>query len=103
MAMPTLRSCLEGKSFKEQGHQKYITRLTEAQRKSRRHSDFRVGLSGQNWVIAWDFCFFLVEKLMRLNRHKINYYQQELKVLSAFTEAFILINYLSILSSIFIN
>ncbi len=73
----------EGKSFKNQGHQKYITRLTEAQRKYRRHSDFRVGLYGQNWVIAWDFCFLLVEKLMMLNRHKLNYYQQGLKVLSA--------------------
>jgi hypothetical protein len=31
--------CLLGKSFKNQGHQKYITRLTEAQRKYRRHSE----------------------------------------------------------------
>ena len=76
-------ACLEGKSFKNQGHQKYITRLSEAQRKYRRHSDFRVGLYGQNWVIAWDFCFLLVEKLMMINRNKINYYQQGLKVLSA--------------------
>ena len=75
--------CLEGKSFKNQGHQKYITRLTEAQRKYRRHSDFRVGLYGYNWVIAWDFCFLLVEKLMMINRHKINYYQRGLQVLSA--------------------
>ncbi len=29
-------ACLEGKSFKNQGHQKYITRLTEAPRKYRR-------------------------------------------------------------------
>ncbi len=74
---------LKGKSFKNQGHQKYIARLTEAQRKFRRHSDFRVGLYGYNWVIAWDFCFLLVEKLMRINRHKINYYQRGLQVLSA--------------------
>lgn len=49
-----ISACLEGKSFKNQGHQKYITRLNEAQRKYRRHSDFRVGLYGQNWVIAWE-------------------------------------------------
>lgn len=83
IAIAYTSACLSGKSFKHQGHQKYITRLTEAQRKYRRHSDFRVGLYGQNWVIAWDFCFLLVEKLMRFNRHKINYYQQGLKVLSA--------------------
>ena len=83
IAIAYTSACLKGKSFKNQGHQKYITRLTEAQRKYRRHSDFRVGLYGQNWVIAWDFCFLIVEKLMMINRHKINYYQQGLKVLSA--------------------
>ncbi len=83
IAIAYTSACLEGKSFKNQGHQKYITRLSEAQRKYRRHSDFRVGLYGQNWVIAWDFCFLLVEKLMMINRNKINYYQQGLKVLSA--------------------
>ncbi len=83
IAIAYTSACLEGKSFKHQGHQKYITRLTEAQRKYRRHSDFRVGLYGCNWVIAWDFCFLLVEKLMRINRHKLNYYQQGLKVLSS--------------------
>ncbi len=83
IAMAYTSACLKGKSFKNQGHQKYITRLTEAQRKYRRHSDFRVGLYGYNWVIAWDFCFLLVENLMRINRHKIHYYQQGLEVLSA--------------------
>ena len=73
---------LKGKSFKNQGHQKYIARLTEAQRKYRRHSDFRVGLYGHNWVIAWDFCCHLVQQLMLINPHKLNYYQQGLKVLS---------------------
>ncbi len=83
IAIAYTSACLEGKSFKNRGHQKYITRLTEAQRKYRRHSDFRVGLYGYNWVIAWDFCFLLVEKLMMINRHKINYYQRGLQVLSA--------------------
>jgi hypothetical protein len=83
IAIAYTSASLNGKSFKNKGHQKYITRLREAQRKYRRHSDFRVGLYGQNWVIAWDFCFLLVEKLMMINRHKINYYQQGLKVLFA--------------------
>ncbi|VEP16957.1 transposase [Hyella patelloides LEGE 07179] len=83
IAIAYTSASLEGKSFKNQGHQKYITRLTEAQRKYRRHSDFRIGLYGQNWIIAWNFCFNLVEKLMIINRHKSNYYQQGLKVLSA--------------------
>ncbi|VEP12929.1 hypothetical protein H1P_1720005 [Hyella patelloides LEGE 07179] len=57
--------------------------MTEAQRKFRRHSDFRVGLYGYNWVLAWDFCCHLVQQLMLINPHKLNYYQQGLKVLSA--------------------
>ena len=83
IAISYTSACLKGKSFKNQGHQKYITRLTEAKRQYRRHSDFRVGLYGQNWVVAWDFCGSLVEKLMIINGHKLNYYQQGLKVLSA--------------------
>ena len=83
IAIAYTSACLKGKSFKNQGHQKYIARLTEAKRESRRHSDFRVGLYGYNWVIAWDFCCSTVEKLMEINRHKLNYYQQGLKVLSA--------------------
>ena len=82
IAIAYTSACLKGKSFKNQGHQKYIARLTEAKRESRRHSDFRVGLYGYNWVIAWDFCCSTVEKLMEINRHKLNYYQQGLKVLS---------------------
>ncbi len=83
IAIAYTSASLKGKSFKNKGHQQYITRLTEAQRKYRRHSDFRVGLYGQNWTIAWDFCAALVKKLMVINCHKLNYYQQGLKVLSA--------------------
>ena len=83
IAIAYTSACLKGKSFKNQGHQKYIARLTEAQRNYRRHSDFRVGLYGYNWTIAWDFCTSWVEKIMIINRHKLNYYQRGLKVLSA--------------------
>ncbi|MDJ0590834.1 MAG: hypothetical protein QNJ72_12690 [Pleurocapsa sp. MO_226.B13] len=36
IAIAYISACLKGKSFKNQGHQKYITRLTETQRKYRR-------------------------------------------------------------------
>ena len=83
IAIAYTSASLKGKSFKNQGYQKYITRLTEAQRNYRRHSDFRVGLYGQNWIIAWDFCYSFIAQIMIINRHKVNYYQQGLKVLSA--------------------
>lgn len=83
IAIAYTSASLKGKSFKNKGHQKYITRLTEAKRNYRRHSDFRVGLYGQNWIIAWDFCYSFVAQIMIINRHKLNYYQQGLKVLLA--------------------
>lgn len=83
IAIAYTSASLKGKSFKNKGHQKYIARLTEAKRNYRRHSDFRVGLYGQNWIIAWDFCDSLIAQIMIINRHKVNYYQQGLKVLSA--------------------
>ena len=64
-------------------HQKYISRLTEPKRYVRRHSDFWVGLYGQSWILAWDFCSGIIEELMRLNWHKINEYKQGLKALTA--------------------
>ena len=83
IAIAYTSASLKGKSFKNRGHQKYISRLNEVKRSYRRHSDFRVGLYGQNWVMAWDSCNSLIAQIMMLNRHKVNYYQQGLKVLSA--------------------
>ena len=65
-------SALKGKSIKKKGYQKYISRVKESKRKDRRHSEFWVGLYGQSWVEAWDFCSFFVEQLMRINLHKIS-------------------------------
>lgn len=76
-------SALKGKSIKNKGYQKYISRLKESKRKDRRHSEFWVGLYGQSWVLAWDFCSFFVEQIMRLNLHKINEYNRGLRALSA--------------------
>ena len=76
-------SALKGKSIKNRGYQKYISRLTESKRQERRHSDFWVGLYGQNWVLAWEFCFLFSQELMRMNPHKIKNYNRGLKVLIA--------------------
>lgn len=76
-------SALKGKSIKNRGYQKYISRLTEPKRQVRRHSEFWVGLYGQSWVLAWDFCYLFVEQIMRINLHKINEYNRGLKALSA--------------------
>ncbi len=83
IAIAYTASALKGKSIKNKGYQKYISRLTEPKRYVRRHSDFWVGLYGQSWVLAWGFCSGITEELMRLNWHKINEYKQGLKALIA--------------------
>lgn len=85
IAIAYIHSCLEGKYFKNQGLQKYIARLREARRKDRRHSDFWVGVYGNLWVLAWDFCRDIVEKLIGLSSHKLSCYQQGFQALTNLT------------------
>lgn len=68
-----------GRKIKKMGVQKYICRLQEIDRLTRRHSTFWVGLYGQLWVSGWDFCQELVEQLMRLNLNKLPFYQRGLR------------------------
>ncbi|AOW99056.1 hypothetical protein BJP34_05995 [Moorena producens PAL-8-15-08-1] len=64
IALAYTRSILIGNRLKHQGLQKYINRLTEPRRFIKRHSNFWVGLYGQNWIISLDYCWQLVEKLV---------------------------------------
>ncbi len=82
MLWQTAASVLKGKSIKNSGFQKYVTRLTEAQRKSRRHSNFWVGLYGNLWVIAWEFLRDIIQDMMNLSRHKLPLYQNGLRAMS---------------------
>ncbi len=47
IALAYTASVIKGKSIKNSGAQKYIARLSEAQRNSRRHSNFWLGLCGR--------------------------------------------------------
>lgn len=82
IALAYTASVIKGKSIKSSGFQKYITRLTETQRKSRRHSNFWVGLYGDLWIIAWEFLGDIVREMMHYHRHKLPSYQSGLKVMS---------------------
>ena len=82
IAIAYTASVIKGKSIKNSGYQKYVARLSEAQRNSRRHSNFWVGLYGNLWVIAWEFLVDIVQEMMHLSRHKLPRYQSGLKVMS---------------------
>ena len=82
IALAYTASVIKGKSLKNSGFQKYIARLSEAQRNSHRHSNFWVGLYGNLWVITWEFLRDTVQELMNCHRHKLPSYQNGLKVMS---------------------
>ena len=82
IALAYTASVIKGKSIKNSGYQKYVARLSEAQRNSRRHSNFWLGLYGNLWIIAWDFLVDLIENMMNLTPHKLPHYQRGLKARS---------------------
>lgn len=82
IAISYTSEALKGKSIKNKGYQKYIARLTEVKRRDKRHSDFWVGLYGDMWIVAWEFCFSLIQEIMIINRHKLPYYQRGMKAYS---------------------
>ncbi len=69
----------KGQKIKSMGIQKYVCRIKLATRKTRRHSNFWVGLYGGLWVETLEFCQQLVEQLMRLTPRKLPFYQQGLR------------------------
>lgn len=71
----------KGQKIKRKGVQKYIGRVKEYGRLTRRHSSFYVGLYGQDWVRFMDDCWGLVEELMQLNRNKLEYYLRGLRAM----------------------
>ena len=82
IALAYTTSIIRGKSIKNSGFQKYIARLNEAKRNSRRHSNFWVGLYGHLWIIGWEFLQDLIRELMSLNHHKFSSYQKGLRVMT---------------------
>ena len=65
IALAMTPACLQGKRTKLQGQEKYVCRLHETGRTSRRHSNFWIGLYGFNWLIAIDSCQEWVESMLR--------------------------------------
>lgn len=61
------------------GVQKYVDRVKETGRISRRRSTFGVGLDGQIWVNFMEEYAEPMTELMRLTRNKRPYYQRGLR------------------------
>lgn len=76
ISLAYLLATIQGREIKRKGVQKYIGRVKETGRYTRRHSSFYIGLYGYTWVNFQEICRELVEELMRMSPNKRRYYQQ---------------------------
>nr|MBH8575650.1 IS4 family transposase [Dendronalium phyllosphericum CENA369] len=65
----------------------YICRSQEKNRNEKRHSNFWIGLYGQNWIVAWHECQAWVEELVGFSRNKQAYYQRGLRAMKLIQQA----------------
>lgn len=88
IALAMTSAWLQGKRTKLQGQEKYVCRLQETGRTRRRHSNFWVGLYGENWLIAFDSCQEWVESMLSFVRNKKLFYQKGLRAIKLIGQAF---------------
>lgn len=78
---------LVGRKTRQAGLQKYIGRLQQLQRSSRRHSTFWIGLYGYLWVGAMEEWASFASQLMQLKPNKLRYFQQGLRAMTLIQSA----------------
>ena len=78
----------KGQEIKKKGVQKYVGRVREYGRLTRRHSSFYIGLYGQTWANFMESCWGLVRELMRLSCNKIEYYLRGMKAMELIQASF---------------
>lgn len=88
IAIAYTSAIFQGQKIKQMGIQKYIGRLTEPKRLQRRHSSFWIGLYGQSWVMAIEFCQDIIAELMKIRRNKRPFFQKGLRAMSLILSSF---------------
>lgn len=82
IALALTSAWFQGKRTSLQGQHKYVCRLTETGRTRKRHSNFWIGLYGENWLIGFQACQLWVEEMLNLIANKKSFYQRGLKAVS---------------------
>ena len=88
IAIAYTSATISGHKIKQMGIQKYVGRIKEYSRSTRRHSSFYVGLYGQNWINFIEQSWDCIIELMTLNRNKRKYYQRGLRAMSLILSTF---------------
>ncbi|RCJ39571.1 transposase [Nostoc minutum NIES-26] len=87
IALDMTSAWLHGQRIKFQKQESYICRRQEKNRTKKRHSNFWIGLYGQNWIVAWHECQAWVEQLVGSIRNKQAYYQRGLRAMKLIQQA----------------
>ena len=69
--------------------QKYIGRVTEKKRRIKRNSDFWIGLYGEIWINNYENYEEEIDKIMRINKDQLKFYQQGIKVKEKLKELYL--------------
>jgi hypothetical protein len=87
IALAMTSAWLQGQKTKLQRQQTYVCRTQEKARTRKRHSNFWIGLYGQNWIVAWHECQAWVEELITSIRNKQSFYQRGLRAMTLIQQA----------------
>lgn len=87
IAIALTSAWLQGQKIKLQRQQSYVCRSQEQSKTEKRHSNFWIGLSGFNWIVAWHGCQAWVEELVSSIRNKQIYYQRGLRAMELIQQA----------------
>jgi hypothetical protein len=79
---------LQGQNIKSSGQQRYVARLKELKRMTRRHSNFWVGLYGQMWIAALEACSDWIGNLMMIRPNKRIFFQKGLRAMALIQATF---------------
>ena len=88
IALAYSSATFKGEKIKNIGRQKYVGRVKEYGRVTRRHSSFYIGLYGQTWVNFVESCWELVTKLMKLSRNKLEDYLRGIRAMELIQAVF---------------
>ncbi len=81
-------STFNGKLIKSKGVCNYVTLPTEPRRTYKRHSNFSIGLNGQNWLDSLAFFQDVVHQLLSFSTGKNDYYRRGMRAASLIQSAF---------------
>ena len=87
IALAMTSAWLQGQKTKLQRQQYYVCRSQEKGRTRKRHSNFWIGLYGQNWIVAGNECRAWVEELISSIRNKHSFYQKGLRAMKLIQQA----------------